>query len=423
VSVFDQSSGNAIKGSLMLSGINKSILAFRSQKFRDLVIHYIFDAMPMALRLTEKNYNAADRSISWEMITRLDGTKNVSLPKKIFLYNLSWDERFQLWQAKTVGEASNLRIDIQAEKQLLHQRKQGERSIQVKWTLGPETKLNFAGDTTIWIHNQKGPDFFAKKSKSDLEAEVKRLNSGDTNALIAGLDDFAKILTAPLGSAHIGARFGLPLLRGAPYGSKTTFIGLLAEVRSGALEGLRFNADLWPRVTDVFDGEEGEFAGSRYIVGWSFRFALPWLADSIDFAPAVGLWSFKMDVPVSLDGKNYLSGFDVKNALSFGVGIGLEWIAEKYLTRLWYNQDLGLSLGSAVDSSSVLTQRFGFDGMHRISVFKVSDFMMTSSVLGFVGLDMISLERSSTAAVTTGPVIGSVTIFQIYAGGGLSISW
>jgi hypothetical protein len=425
ISLSDLSSGVAIKSSLSLSSSNKSILAFRNIRFRNLVISYVFDTMPMAMRLTAKNYKASENTIFWSSTAKVENAKEIVLPKKVYLYRLIWNERFKMWQSKILGEASSLKVDISKKRQLLNQQSEGEDHLDVRWSLPPDTKLIFADGEAIWIHNQNGPGRLEKELKSQMEVEIKTVNAEEMDELLSEQNILTKILTAPFASAHLGARFGLPLLAGASFASKTTFVGVIGEVRAGPLNGLRLIADIWPKVTENFDGQDGEFGGSRYIVGWSFRYALPssWFVNSIDICPAIGQWSFKIDVPVESGGKTYLSRFNAQNALSFGLGIGLEWASGSYLTRLWYSQDLGLSLGDVVDSSNVVTKRLGADTMYRILVFKVGKTLLTTSALGFIGLDSINMERTTTPVASDKPEIAVIDYFQIYGGGGLSISW
>lgn len=426
VSIRDRGDGTVVGGVLNLGFVNKSVLALRNEKFRELVVQYILDSLPVAVRLTEENFLKSENAISWEVPTELESVKGVSLPKNILIYQMHWNSRFKLWRSSIVGESRSSEVTLKVAKRLLHQAATEKNKLVLRWNLSEKSQLNFGENSVLWIHNRSGPDAHGRRIMPQIKRAAAQVNKQELDDLLPSANVLENLLKVPLASAYVGARFGLPLFQDSPYGSKTTFIGVLAEVRSGPLDGLRLNADLWPKVTDQFGDKEGDFEASRYIAGWSFRFApgIKWLPDFVDISPAIGQWSFEIDVPVAVGDEIFLPSFVADQVFSVGAGLGLEWITDVYLVRLWYSQDFGFNADTAVDASGISTRRFGVDGMYDLMKFSIGKSRFTSSVLGFAGLDAVRLNRTSKPLEGSDDLtIVGIEYLQVYSGGGLSISW
>jgi hypothetical protein len=146
---------------------------------------------------------------------------------------------------------------------------------------------------------------------------------------------------------------------------------------------------------------------------------MPFLVDFIDVSPAFGVWNFKFDL-LYLDS---LNRFEAKNAVSYGLGVGTEWVTQSIICRLWYGQDFAFSFDKSQNAVNIKTFRGGVDFMGRFLDFRMSSKTFTFSGLAFLGGDSIFLERSNVVVESEDTIVNTVNYVQAYAGGGLSVSW
>lgn len=79
-------------------------------------------------------------------------------------------------------------------------------------------------------------------------------------------------LLATFKTGYAGIRYGYPVVSGDSLVTKSAMIGILAEIRGGPLEGLRWYWDFAPEVSEKVQDHEMSFSWSRASLGWSFGF-------------------------------------------------------------------------------------------------------------------------------------------------------
>ncbi|MEZ4742120.1 MAG: hypothetical protein R3B45_06715 [Bdellovibrionota bacterium] len=407
---------------LILPGSDKSILLLRNRDLLQGIVTYLIDYLPVAMRLTEKNFDKKSGKIvlNFSSINSLE--ENVNYPEKLTLFKIGWDRRFKLWKLRKVSETQKVVVEVLELDKALHQKKEQKSKVVLSWkVLNPES-IDMT-DGAIWAHYYQGPGQLRSEKKKVIRKIHKAIESDSVYDYMENKSFLTSILTAPISSAYLGARFGFPQLKGVAYADKARFVGLFAEIRSGWFDGFRLVADNWPRVEDKINdnGDIGRFEALRVVLNWSFRFKMPFLVDSIDITPAIGQWSFLIDLP---NGDEVVT-FETKNALSFGLGLGAEWTGVNYILRLWYNRDFAFAMSKAKDSANVVTQRGGIDFMYRLLDFRIGTKAYTISALAFMAGDNIYVEKieKEDPNVVLKSVVNSITYVQAYAGGGLSFSW
>jgi hypothetical protein len=209
---------------------------------------------------------------------------------------------------------------------------------------------------------------------------------------------------------------------------KTSFIGLLAEVRGGPIEGLRYYWDKVPLHKQVVDGLNTEIEWSRHIVGKSFGLNLNRIIDKIDITPKVGVWSFNAKLVDSHndDGTAATVGrFKMARGISFSLEAGVEWLSNWYTIRPWYSYDYANAINS-VKGQKVSSSRVGFDTYWTAGpVFKVFGLPLKTALMAFFIYESIGLSASNAnPALSEGSreIVG-VDFSGGYAGVGLAISW
>ena len=142
-------------------------------------------------------------------------------------------------------------------------------------------------------------------------------------------------------SGSVGVRYGKSLVNDdSELLKKADTIGILAEFRSGLLDGLRFYWDFAPTVRENYDTTNDlSLAWNRAVLGWAFYTSGFGLYDSFSLTPRLGLIQY--DASISVDDIEPLD-FAIHNSVTFGLELDYEYDLIFLLTRLWIGLDYGI---------------------------------------------------------------------------------
>jgi len=222
-----------------------------------------------------------------------------------------------------------------------------------------------------------------------------------------------------LAAGYIGIRYGRELVSSNDaILPPASLFGLLSEIRSGPMNGLRIYWDEIPKVSRSIAGEEMSFTSNRVLLGWAFMLPLPWLNLKLEGTPKIGVWSMKANLPFEeTPGLFTVVPLEIKNALSLGGEIGLEAQIHAELVRLWYERNaavraFGQKLPGAVDSS-----RTGLD------LFIEGPRLGSASSPFNLSFLLFALRESLTMTGSAGGQELPFAHATGYAGGGISFAW
>jgi hypothetical protein len=179
------------------------------------------------------------------------------------------------------------------------------------------------------------------------------------------MDKIVGGLSSSTAAAYLGARYGLSLAaRDAPLTPKLGLFGLMAELRGGWLEGLRFYWDYVPVVRDTSEGESLKLGWKRLVLGWAFEFEMPALVDRIHLTPKLGHYSMTARMITSRDaaGKPVTRELSIAGATGAGLELDVELGGFFYILRGWAARDVPLSsLTGGGEQKTVTSTRLGLD--------------------------------------------------------------
>lgn len=406
------------------------------EEFIDLVSVAIMDQLPYLMSI-ELRKDSDEESMIRVRYPRIGASRErkfplVEPPKELVVYSMEMDEKTAQYSTRVLGGAKLEKMEPASAEAIRKNR--GNRSANQGYAF---YKLDASAEKAarngrVWAHNAKGRGRRGQElSKSIANANALMIESnknGDLSSLLeGGYDLLTNALLDTAASGYIGVRYGKQILAGDPLLAKTSFFGLLAEIRGGPLGGLRIYYDVMPEAKAEVDGLETKIGWNRLIFGTSLGFSPGFLVDRIDITPKLGMWTLSATLPTEKNEKGEavaVSNFKFKKQFSFGVEAGLEWSSTFYLLRTWYGFDMALSLGK-LGGSAVKSNRFGLDTFlntgPRFSVFGAD---LKTTLLMFVMYESIELSSPSAkkGEAVSGEISG-ITYDGGYAGLGLAISW
>jgi len=356
----------------------------------------LLDKSPVLLRLNEDLLNNAKNEI--RLGAEEDSTHLPPPPPTLDIYRLEFNHSKSIWVPKPLGQGSL-------------QQSQTNDTKTSTWTL--KKRLKISEDDFIYAHNKQQTRSNQKKIRSSLKTLLSAAREKQDKGVLSVVGDSIGNLA---NTGYVGVRYGLGLL-GEDLIKDANFFGLVAELRSGPLDGLKFYYDYWPIIKGGNTDGDTSFGGSRATVGWSFRWEIPTqLLTGIDITPKVGLWDFQIKLLVEdAKGVKIPLDFNTKNATSTELEIGLESAQKYILLRGWAAQ--AISLLDNNNTTSIKTSRIGTD------LFITGPKMGSGnlSFLIFIFGERVTFEKSKESLPSES--ISEIFYTQVYAGGGLAISW
>jgi len=260
-------------------------------------------------------------------------------------------------------------------------------------------------------------------------------------ALSLNIFEQIKSLDVDLPGGYVGVRYGSSLIKEDLLLSKTTFFGLLAQVKAGPLEGFTFYWDYSPKVqadvvvqsgdptTEIVQTTAENYINwSRIVVGYGFDLTI---SDfRFDLTPKIGQWNFQGLVSSSSHPELEPFDFSLSNSINVGYELGFEFLIPLFSARAWVGQDGAYAVGASQKKASVDSLRGGIDLFYTVGeVFSVGPRELGAAILGFAFFDWIEMTNPPSDAVVdenTGdeiPTIDNLKYISAFAGLGITLSW
>ncbi|MCX6109520.1 MAG: hypothetical protein NTZ90_07955 [Proteobacteria bacterium] len=381
----------------------------RDQRYSQLLAAALLDTMPAAMRLTAAlNGDAGDSDqLVHQSTPPGHAVGKAGKPKRMRLFTWQILPESGIWTAHVVGSAKLTRRDK---------------------TSGWLVKRNTQETTAHEVYGQRsgGPEQAVKPLLQALAARQKVIledrNDQGFADIREGLGKTMRFLTIDsIASGFIGARYSYELVDpNTAFFTPGSILGLVAEFRSGFLDGLRLYFDYAPLHRRTVSGDTFYLTWDRYVAGWGFAFPMPWLVDRIELTPKLGLWSIDARLP-DLDDQGNPVGrtFKASGLFSAGLELSAEWEGPWYLGRLWHARDLSTPLSRVGGMTrNVYSARTGFDAVIKgppVGLFG-RDWHLGFLIFGYYE-DMTFDEKAKNG--NRFEFIYSTA----YAGGGLSLAW
>ena len=215
-------------------------------------------------------------------------------------------------------------------------------------------------------------------------------------------------------AGSVGVRYGKSLVSDSGLLKKADTIGLLAEFRHGALDGLRIYWDYAPKVEENYDSTESlSLSWNRAVVGWAFYTSGFGLSDSFSLTPRIGLIQY--DAYISTDDIIPLE-FSISNSVTLGLEVDYEYDLVFMLTRLWVGIDYGIK--AINPSGTANSYRAGLDVFY--DIFDLGRYGHID-IIGFAYIDAFEINQENEDNNELN--IEYIKYNQYYAGLGLLYSW
>jgi hypothetical protein len=228
-------------------------------------------------------------------------------------------------------------------------------------------------------------------------------------------------LLAPIRSAYIGMRYGVPMGGGEGVLAVTPIIGVLGEFRGGALNGLRLYFDSRPKKEIKLNSYSEEFSLARVQVGYGFGKILnSGIINWIDMMPKIGVTSINLAVAVNEDLDSQKYEFQLNKAPVIGLELGVERRAETATARLWLYGNFSLGAREIEKESKSTSYRLGLDLYKDVFSFG----LYKASILFFGAFESTSFtSKSSSKKMLQSSSIQELNYNSLFLGGGLALSW
>lgn len=423
---------------MSLSGPQVFLDYVQDEEFIDLIVMTLMDQMPFFMQIapSQVEMDGKDAVLS-ARYPRIGASRERKFklnppPKELTLYTLEMDAETGRFNSRVVGRAKLDELEPVDAKTM--QKNRGKRNAPQGWAhyvLDAEA-AKVTLNRRVWAHSSEGRGRRAKELSGSAAAAshlmTERAKDGElTDLLESGFDTFTNALLDTAASGYVGLRYGKQILTGDELLSKTSFVGLLTEVRGGPLSGLRVYYDVLPETSVERDGFETSIGWNRLIFGTSFTYNPGFLVDKLDLTPKLGVWTLNAVLPTEETAAGQVaatSRFEFKRQFGFGVEAGAELSSDWYVVRGWYGFDMALSLGK-IGGSSVKSSRFGVDAfMTAGPTFEVLGASLKTAILAFMFYESVELEKTGKSAESTAAgEISGISYDGGYAGLGAAISW
>lgn len=375
---------------LPFPNVPKALTALADRKVAKPLAMQMMDQLPAARYIEPKELK---KELEYKLRKK---EMTPAAPAVYDLFDLEYVSSIGMWVPRPLGKATL-------------KKKKGPR----RW----DVTLNADADTSegFWAQSDKGRGGESDKYKSSLNGALKKYGmDGDMfdSAKDALLDTFAR--------GYVGFRYGYPITKGENLITKSSMVGILAEVRGGPLEGLRWYWDFAPETKEVVNGQEYSFTWSRPTLGWSFGLNMNWFINRIDLTPKIGLMDFDGKVRVTTATGDVPAQFRLKNSSNFGIEMGVESIAPWFLLRLWGASDVSgvLDLGG---SGTVTSLRGGVDTYW--DFYKVSDYFDLTVLVFMFGEKLSLTQDESETVANTNLKLEGISYNLAFFGAGLILTW
>lgn len=376
----------------------KMIEAMIDPKVSRLLALQVMDSLPMARVVSPQELSTGITYTPEQGFDR----KDIPAPIKEYnVYTLKFIDSQKVWAPKIIGKAT------------LESSSDGSN----KWKMDLVAAPN---DTVIyWAQSSNGRGSEARNINSKLNSVLIR-HGVDASIFDKGI----QALYDTLASGYVGARFGYPITKGDSIISRSMMVGILAEIRGGPFEGLRWYWDFAPEIKEkASNGETLSFTWSRPSIGWSFGLNIPWFIKRIDVTPKLGVLDLDAKVPIDTGNGSTVPGtFRMKNSTNLGLELGIEAPYPWFLVRLWGASDVS-GIVDVGGSGTMTSLRGGLDTYWNF--YKISRYF-DLSVLVFAFGERLSLtqdEKDKKVVSGTNLKIEGVSYNLAFFGLGAVLTW
>jgi hypothetical protein len=290
-----------------------------------------------------------------------------------------------------------------------------------------------AGNARIWSHNSDGAGQRSVELEKAVSSAHERLSSAARSGLLSnlftkGYDSISNLLFQTAASGYVGLRYGKQLLKGDDLVENGSLYGLLVEVRSGPLSGIKFYYDKFPQQTATANGTTTTLEWTRFVLGRSFSFKFPLFINRVEVTPKLGRYYLLSRQPVERDADGNVTAtqdFQIRNQPSVSLEVSAERAARLYTARVWYAIDRGIPFLPVLGTSAVSSERAGLDlFLNSTMDFRLFGVDYTFNVLTFGMYENIAIENIKMGDLDPGEVaVSGVELRAAYAGLGLVLNW
>lgn len=407
------------------------------QEFASLVTYKLLDGGPILARLDRSRLSVrnAELRVSEYKVQEFRTKKfdPVEPLPVLALYRLERDLASGRFFATQVGEAKLIKTE----------------KVKVKSGKGTATRTGFintarysidkkfvaaAGDAgPVWIHSAEAAAARDAKLTTAVNDAHERLTSAARSGLLdnlfsKGYDSISDLLFQTAASGYVGLRYGRQTLTGNKLLEGAGMYGLLVEIRSGPLNGLKFYYDKFPGTSYKTGDVATSLEWSRLVLGKSFSFGFPFFINRAEVTPKLGRYFLSSVQPVEFDsGGNILTTqkFEIRNQPSFSVEASAERAAKLYTARLWYAIDRGIPFVPVIGTSAVSAERAGADLFLNSGLkaqFLGNEYAL--NLLAFGMYENLTIEDLMLEDLAPGEVaVSAIQLRSAYAGLGVVVNW
>jgi hypothetical protein len=245
--------------------------------------------------------------------------------------------------------------------------------------------------------------------------------SSDWNLLGAAASQITRFVESTIVNGYFGLRVGFPVGETAPVLSRSKAFSILAIVRGGPLDGLRYTSDFIAESSVQTTAGTNSIDWSRHLLGFSLGWQLDWLRSAFDLTPKIGVWTMNYHdyfvAPVS--GRIAELSIDIKNRFSLGLEIGYEMRYEDTTLRTYFALDRAVTNehNDRLDSRR-LGVDFYWSGFPQFSILSVA---FSPTLIAFFMNDRFTLNQGKAQNLNFS--ILDATVASSYTGAGVALMW
>jgi len=407
------------------------------QEFASLIAYALLDGSPAFGHLAPSKVSLAEGELRIPMYNeqRFQTRKfqQIDPLQKIVFYRLERDKESGRLFATHLGEGKLIKVETARVKSGSGPTKRTITVPSARYSLDQKFKNNFDQGPRVWIHSPDGPRSQEKKMAAAINGAHERLldaaRSGLLNRFFSkGYDSISDLLFQTAASGYVGLRYGRQLLKGDKLLENAAMYGLLVEIGSGPLNGLKFYYDKFPKRTYLSGDNALDLEWTKFVLGKSFSFKAPVFINRIEITPKLGRYYLSSTQPIEFDDAGAVTStqkFEVRDQPSFSVEVSAERIAKYYTGRVWYALDRAINFLPVLGTSAVSAERVGADLFVNSGLnFRTFGIDYTLNILGFTSYENFQINDLNQSDLAPGEAaVSAIQLRSAYAGLGIVINW
>lgn len=302
-----------------------------------------------------------------------------------------------------------------------------------KYSVDQKFKDSDDGSSRVWLHSPQGSGGQNTTLKPAIAEAHQRLISAARSGLLKnlfskGYDSISDLLFQTAASGYVGLRYGTQLLKGDKLLENGRMYGLLVEVRSGPLNGIKFYYDKFPKTAYTSGQKTVDLEWTRLVLGKSFSFKIPYFINRLELTPKLGRYYLTSNQPIESDASGTVIStqkFEIRNQPSFSLEISAERASKHYTARGWYALDRAISFLPILGSSAVSAERVGADLFWNSGInFKTFGMDYVLNFLAFGAYESLTIEDLHQVDLAAGDVaVSALQLRSAFVGFGIVLNW